>query len=65
LLVVQHFFIRCRTAALWLCYRGCFADWWCWQQQALAEQQQQLEQRTGATAAAALVQVRFLGISCA
>lgn len=37
--------------------RSCFGDWWCWQQQALSEQQQQLEQRTGATAAAALAQV--------
>jgi hypothetical protein len=39
--------------------RSCFCDWWCWQQQALCEQQKQLEQRTGATAAAALMQVGF------
>jgi hypothetical protein len=37
--------------------RGCFDDWWCWQQQAYMEQQRTLEARTGATAAAALVQV--------
>lgn len=43
------------------CLRSCFADWWCWQQQDLAEQQLQLEQRTGATAAAALVQVSAFG----
>jgi hypothetical protein len=39
------------------CCRCCFADWWCWQQQAYCQQQKALEEKTGATAAATLVQV--------
>jgi hypothetical protein len=43
---------------LQLSRRSCFAGWWCWQQQAYMDQQRALEEKTGATAAAALVQVR-------
>lgn len=48
-----------RPAVCYCCWhRSCFAEWWCWQQDAYLQQQKALEEQTGATAAAALIRVR-------